>query len=140
MLTELFQRLRSTSGAPYEKFVVVSSRRQLLFIEGPLEPAYFLSVPDEFGKVIIAAPQVSVQNAVVSAARTEECIVPSDRANPSIVAFERLHDLCLCRIPDLKISCMRSYCELIAVSGPLHASYSILRSDVTQLCDFAVRC
>ena len=87
MLVKLLQWLRCAAGAPDHQFIIVSSRRELCVVEGPLQTTYFLPVPDEFGDVILALSEVSVQNVVVPAAGTEECVVPSDGADTSVMAL-----------------------------------------------------
>ena len=140
MLIELNEGLGAASRAPKQQLVVVAARGELLVIEGPLEPAHLLPVTEQLCSVILRCPQVSMQDAMVAATSAQEGIVPRNGANTSIVASHRLQKLVLSRVPDLEISCVGAYGEKGTIAGPLDASHPIIRSDVTQFCDFTVHC
>ena len=140
MLVELGEGLRAASRAPKQQFVIVATRGQLLVIPRPLKSANFLPVTNQFCSEVLWAPQISVENAVVAAARAQERVVPSDGTDAAIVATQRLNQLGLCRVPDLQLARVGANGEEGAVARPLHARYAIVRADVTQLRDFAVQC
>ena len=62
-------------------------------------------------RVVLRAAKVSVQDAVVAAARAQESRVPRDGADASIVAPEGLDQPILCGIPDLQLARVRTHCK-----------------------------
>ena len=53
-------------NTPNQEFVVIASRGQLLLIETPLEPTYFLLMADKLCLKVALSAQISMQDAFVS--------------------------------------------------------------------------
>ena len=97
-----------------------------------------MPVAEQLCRVVLWRSQVTVQDAVVAATRAQEAIVPSDGADATIVASQRLEEFIFGCVPDLELARVRPNSEESAVSGPLHARDTVIRPDVTQLGHFAV--
>ena len=79
-----------------------------------------------------------MQDAVIAAPRAQEAIVPSDGADATIVAAERLQELILGCIPDLQLSRVSAHCKKGTVSRPLHACDTVIGPNIAQLRHLAV--
>ena len=90
VVIELRQRLRRASGAPKHKLVVIATGSKLLIVEGPLEAADLLAMAQQLCCIIVWASKVSVQDAVVPAARAHESVVPGDGTDAPVVTSECL--------------------------------------------------
>ena len=79
-----------------------------------------------------------MKDAMITAARTKECVIPGNRANSPIMTLQSLQYFGFGSIPYLQVSRVSSNSELIAVAGPLNTGNSIVWPDVTQFCDFTI--
>ena len=93
---------------------------------------------DKFCDVVVRTSQVSMKDAMITAARTKECVIPGYRANSSVMSLQSLQYFGFGSIPYLQVSRVSSNSELIAVAGPLNTGNSIVWPDVTQFCDFTI--
>lgn len=101
MLIEFDQRFASCLPVPDEQLVVVASGGQLLLVRTPLESAYFLLVALELGEEVVFHSKVTVQDALVTRARTQHGGVPRDTPNSPLMSHIALYHFLFNGIPSL---------------------------------------
>lgn len=121
MLIELHQWLARSLPVPDEQLIVIASRGQLLLVWAPLEPAHFLLVAFELGEEVIFHSEVSVQDALVTRARTQHGGVPRDTPNSPLMSHVAFYHFLLDGIPCLQLSVRRAHGELLPIVGPGYA-------------------
>lgn len=87
---------------------------------------------NQFCSIIKRATQVAVQDTVIATSGAQECIVPGDSADTTIMTSLSSNDLALGRVPNLKLASMSSNCEMLSVTGPLNACDTIVGSKISQ--------
>lgn len=85
MLREVCQLTRLLER-PHEQFVVVAARRQQLLIVGPLQTTYLLLVTAVSLDGHIRAPHVAHKDITIARTRSQQIIIPSQRANPALMS------------------------------------------------------
>ena len=93
---------------------------------------------DKLGRVVGWAAQVTVQDAVVTAAGAKKGIVPRYGADATVVSSHSLDKFVLGCIPNLEFSGVSSNCEESTISGPLNRCHSVVGPNVTELGHLAV--
>lgn len=95
--------------APDVESIIVSSRCQLLLVEGPFQPTDFLLMTDHFVDIVLRDSNIADQDIFISGSTSEDIVaIPRNCANSSSMALACQYLLVFYAVPKLHFSCVCS--------------------------------
>lgn len=127
--------------APDVESVVVSTRCQLLLVEGPFQPADFLLMANHFVDIVLRNSDIADKDIFIPRSTSEDIVaIPRNRANSSSMTFACQYLFVFYAVPKLHFSCVRSNSQNVRSGTGRRARDEIIGRQFHQSHYFGVSC